>query len=927
MTRAEFAKALAALLNLTGNATAAASFTDVPANHWAIGEIGALAEKKILEGIGAGKFGPKLNVTLEQVAKIVVTAMGLTPKADATVEGKTSAWATGYVAAAVEAGLIPASADYTKLATRGDLVDASFVVYEKTQTSVKSTKVVDSKNIEVTFTDGGVVKKELTDALQVGVATKVSVEYKGVTYEVEVKLEAITATAKLTGADKLELTFNQAVDTAKAVITVKNANGNTVNQTAAFNADKNVATLEFASSLLEGSYTVSVTGLQEAAITATFTAEDEKVAKIEFTSDKAVLIRGYDEDDATYTVGYKVLNQYGEDVTSDYEDQLTFTVGRGSNSKVSAEDGVLTVPEAGVLNLNDKIAVSVLDVESSTFANTVLTVVSPARVAEISIDKLYNEDGDTLTAGDDAAEYFLIVTAKDQYGNPIKDASYVKDDVVVSVSNQNYASVDYVTDSNTKGDFTTVEIDDVEYVALALAGDEDEDNAVAAGTSKVTIVSTTTGKLASFDVVVKEAVAADSVTFSSPSFAAAGEEFNVPFTAVDQFGNAITSASKLNAAFSNITVGGHELGEGVEFVADYVNNKVNLTVDGLKEGTYVLTAVTKTNKVINQTIKVGEAAVPTVISGIDSDFAKVYAVDATDTLSIADDVIIQDQYGRTLDQTDDSYPGFDWADYTVSITDGGNYVKRDGLTFEGEKKGSQKFTLSLLNADLTTTDKTVKGSAYSLNLKVVEQADIASYEVADLGKILAVPTEAETTYDKDLTVSGVLADGSKVAIPTSYYEVTTTSGNVEFNADDSTIEAFGYADDAFDDGDLTVNVIVAVKNTTQEPITKAVTVSDDAPAPATLALRTQGVATEEGSNVASVAAASVNSDALVKAFAADAVEVTDQYGVVITTSLKSVVYSGFTNDHTITTVEAGDTFNVVAITSNGKSITFKVIVK
>lgn len=154
MTRAEFAKALATLLKLESKPAAAASFKDVSATHWAIGQIGALAEAKIIEGVAAGQFGPKVNVSLEQIAKIAVTALKLETKADATVEGKVSDWAKPYVAAALTAGLIKTSADYTANATRGDLVDASFQVYEVTNTVVlKATEVKQSagKTLTVSF--------------------------------------------------------------------------------------------------------------------------------------------------------------------------------------------------------------------------------------------------------------------------------------------------------------------------------------------------------------------------------------------------------------------------------------------------------------------------------------------------------------------------------------------------------------------------------------------------------------------------------------------------------------------------------------------------------------------------------------------------------------------------------------------------------
>ena len=65
------------------------------------------------------------------------------------------------------------------------------------------------------------VKKTLDTALVAGQVTKVSVDYNGKTYSVEVKLDVLKATgAKQTGAKKITVTFNQPVTAAdKATLT------------------------------------------------------------------------------------------------------------------------------------------------------------------------------------------------------------------------------------------------------------------------------------------------------------------------------------------------------------------------------------------------------------------------------------------------------------------------------------------------------------------------------------------------------------------------------------------------------------------------------------------------------------------------------------------------------------------------------------
>ena len=140
---------------------------------------------------------------------------GVEPSSTKLLLVKYHAWAKGYVAAAIEAGLLQDLPSYQTNATRAALVEVAYTLVNISQTSVKEVKVIDEKNIEVTFTDGGTVKKTLDTALVAGQVTKVSVDYNGKTYSVDVKLDVLKATgAKQTGAKKITVTFNQPVTAA-----------------------------------------------------------------------------------------------------------------------------------------------------------------------------------------------------------------------------------------------------------------------------------------------------------------------------------------------------------------------------------------------------------------------------------------------------------------------------------------------------------------------------------------------------------------------------------------------------------------------------------------------------------------------------------------------------------------------------------------
>lgn len=174
LTRAELAKIIVNSLSL--EPVDATSYNDKNyANHWGRPYIEAATQAGILNGKDAVKklFDPNGAVTVQELAKVLVTALKLEVPADAN--NTASAWAKGYVAAAVNAGYLAEGINYQAQATRSQAVVAAYAIYEAAQgPKVKSYKVVDSKNIEFTLTNDEVVKVTLEKALEANKETEVT---------------------------------------------------------------------------------------------------------------------------------------------------------------------------------------------------------------------------------------------------------------------------------------------------------------------------------------------------------------------------------------------------------------------------------------------------------------------------------------------------------------------------------------------------------------------------------------------------------------------------------------------------------------------------------------------------------------------------------------------------------------------------------
>jgi hypothetical protein len=100
VTRAQFAKIVVASLGVgeaAQYAKGATKFSDVPADHWATGYINVAVDVGVIAGYPDGTFQPENQVTFAEAIKMIVAALGYTPKAEAM-----GGYPGGYLAVAAE---------------------------------------------------------------------------------------------------------------------------------------------------------------------------------------------------------------------------------------------------------------------------------------------------------------------------------------------------------------------------------------------------------------------------------------------------------------------------------------------------------------------------------------------------------------------------------------------------------------------------------------------------------------------------------------------------------------------------------------------------------------------------------------------------------------------------------------------------------
>lgn len=942
-TRAQFAKVLALTLGLEPVNTGS-SFKDQNYDkHWAKPYVEALVKENLITGYADGKFHFNDTVTGEQMAKTFGAALGLEEVKDAAAIEGVSKWAYGWVQAVKDAGFDwSENGKWNVPAKRATLVEASYDVREQTSVQVESAKAINENTVEVKFTDGETETVKLEKALVEGQETAVKVEHKGKTYEVKVTLQALAVEAKVTGASKLQLNLNRTVDTTKAKVEVKRGTATVAVKEVKFADNKMTAEVQLSNRLVEGEYTVSVTGVSEKAATATFKADAEKVEKIEFTSDKLAADENYTE----VHVGVKITNQYGEDAS-----KIANIDWKSTKGTVSESNGILTVKTNGDKNsfsYGEKVVLTGIEQSTYKVVTQTLEVGLPAKAAEVEFKGVYNVDNKALNTHSTFSDYYLLLEVKDQYGNKL-DKTDAQASLVVTSTNPSIAKV--------KKDLVYSGSDN-KTVAIQLDDFADSDYHTS-GDVVINAITLGSGKTFTYTLKVDAASEVNKITMSNPGTIAAGDkDIEIPFTAYDQNGAEITGYDAINNKVDFKATSG-----SVQLKYDAKNKKAKLLYSAVKDGTDLTSgsrdliyAVVKGTANTNQLfIDIKDKAVPSVVSGIGS--TTNLGIGATLTLN-SDNIKLQDQYGRSfswdntiaakyrIGMTASSYSDINTRGYFTATNANQETAKENAddvvlttngsIALKAEKKGTQSLEFVLFQLDKDNKWTKVRNSESNFNVAAVEKGAISEYVVEDIGSLYqasAATAQSSTYYDvadyaKEVVVKGKRSDGSEVKLAPGDFHVVSTSQYITVDQATKKLTVSGLGND---DVKATVQVVVNA-NSDMDPIKKEVTLSKKAPAVQKLATTTDGkdasVVTVDG-NFVEVA---YDANGIDVGKILTAVKGTDQYGVtnkingnVAVATVTRIDFEKVTNNSKAAnnvTVKAGkgDTFTVTFSVDNADII-------
>ena len=457
-------------------------------------------------------------------------------------------------------------------------------------------------------------------------------------------VNAIVSAAQ-TGVKTITVTTN--FDATNSKVTLSKGSSAVEIATPNFSEDGKTITISTTANLVASTYTVKVDEL-----TADVTAEASKVDKIEILSDKAALANK--DGQGRYmgaTVGYRVLNQFEDDITK----TVSLTVNSSASSATLSPSAHLikftTNSSNGFMLGRDVIVVSLLDTTSGKNATANLTLSTEAYAAEMTFEGVYNVDGKTLTEDTNFANdpFYILLTAKDQYGNKYKEYKQIveNEDLYVSVMGGLTALTKY-SNGSTNTHFIVLNKDGVDYLAYPVAWMGTM--TPSAGTATVQVLSAG-GGTCSGEIEVATGARVDSITVSQNGVIVAGEENELSFTALDANGNEVTAYKQLR----QVEINGNTANYSLAFERN-ADGSAKLILDATAPGAIVkkdqtamqsFTFQTLNHKFSTALLTISENARPVAIDGLRDVDTSISTNTSMVDIKVKN-LVVEDQYGRIL---------------------------------------------------------------------------------------------------------------------------------------------------------------------------------------------------------------------------------------------------------------------------------------
>ena len=608
--------------------------------------------------------------------------------------------------------------------------------------------------------------------------------------------EQLTMTAAVKGVKTIEVSFNKAIASPDAVkVTVKKG---TAARDCKATVDGSKITVAMEAKLTAGTYTVSVEGVDTAAMTANVVVEkDETLTSFEIAD---YLTAESQKVTTNGSIKFAALNQYGEKMAS-----TDPTVSCSFSSNVEVKSATATKEgEIVVKNINPTLAivgtkgtVVLVGDKGVTTTKEISYNVAPTATT-VELVGSYHKNSASLkniTEDDTASDYELLFTVKDQYGYDM-EASKLTDLQISLVGGLTGLSL------NVKPSLTTRTYKGVDYLALALTGGK-----TTAGDATLMIVNPYKGLLLNTTVTVAKNIVIKSISITADNGVYDNQDNEMGYEFVDADGKSITSYAELtNVVTLNKAMRFERKSDGTaKLLFKPVKAVVKSDTKSNKNSTPVV-AIVSANKVTSGdyllktfTFTVNEERVVTGVTGIKSDVVTSMSKNNKKGLTIkSTDLLLADQYSNKVTSDEgifnkklykNTVPAN--ASGTAVYVDANNCV--DDSTSDFSKNELKVTPTGVGTATVylkysTGGEKAVTATAsdydakFTISVYDTGSVDVSTLAIDSIKDGFAVELNAKTgKADKDLTVDDIkvvaMVGGTKTVIPSDQYVIVKNENN------------------------------------------------------------------------------------------------------------------------------------------------------
>lgn len=642
------------------------------------------------------------------------------------------------------------TAEAVKYGSKTSLIrdDAAGILYGAAMNGVNA----DGKKLIESLIESGFVKRQ--DAINAGFIIE--------------EVDTLTMSVKAIGARKLEIQFNNAVDSSKASIDVKRGTTSPLIKSITFSDDKKSAVIELSADMVAGEYTVTVSGLTSAVLTAGTTVTNSRLTTIRFLSDVAVK-KG---NDITVTVVGE--NQYGEDVTYLLN---SASVWASSGTGQSIQNGVVTVKgtSPNYFTTNQMVTVTIVESTAGVTASEALKVADSATIESIVLGEISTDDVDLKDKDVNAeamakyaSKYYLPITVKDQYGNVLKADDlnnlqiYTSDPSIIKL-----AATPLINHSE-KGTVLKFQNTGVEK----------------SGTVVITIVAPANGKIGSKSITIMDKPQIDVVNLSAPTSTLKQNTAVILPVSIFDMNNKKIDLNDISfiSNGNNLTLNSYTfmtvVGGLLSVEKDYVSGTTNIMLTPTAQYV-VVTVSTHTGKVQTLNLTAYEASVPTYIQGVKSDLATILANDASLSTVLKDNIVFLDQYSEEIPvpvykpvKANGMEPY-----YTIrekSFNSCTTFNAATGTIHSTPNAGTEVYIIELFDKD----SKIIH--TYEVTITVVDMKNVTSFGIKDLNKFYTDVSGAGT-HNQTIEVYGLYGGKRVVVNQDMIMNISATNGLTGIN--------------------------------------------------------------------------------------------------------------------------------------------------